>query len=502
MEIKFQNMGPETWKGEIMLYFGLEDEEPLKICPELDLACPWLAVAPALRDFKGVNGEMAILHGHPDLNIPRVLAIGLGKKEKFSLDTLRNATGYAIRKCREGGFKKILLPQPFLERFPGGSPRLVEECVYAALLSLYRFIELKTNTADLPADPLWLAICFNDNENSDACQLAARKAEGEAWATCLARNLDNLPGNILYPETLALRTAALASEYHFSCRIMDENALDEAGMGCLLAVGSGSSHPPRLIFMEYSPENAVNEDPLVLVGKGITFDSGGICLKPPANMWQMKCDMSGASAVLATVCALAREKAPIKVAGILACAENMPDGRAFRPGDVLTCANGETVEIINTDAEGRLVLCDALAYAQKVLKPAAIIDIATLTGACAIALGNELAGIFCENEDLRKEIENRGAIGGENYWHMPLWQSYEKQLASEIADIKHTGAREGGAIIAALFLKHFIKPDTAWAHLDIAGVDWNNKATALCPEGATGFGARTLLEVCRAWNAR
>ena len=267
--------------------------------------------------------------------------------------------------------------------------------------------------------------------------------------------------------------------------------------GALLAVGQGSARPPRLVVLEHAPEGHEKDKPLILVGKGITFDSGGISLKPAANMQQMKCDMTGAADVLAAIATLAEEDAPRRVIGLLACAENMPDGRATRPGDVVRSAGGDTVEITNTDAEGRLVLCDALAYAQKQWTPAAMVDIATLTGACAVALGTELAGLFCDDTDLAERIRAAGGVGGENYWRLPLWQPYAEQLKSEVADICHTGPREGGAINAALFLKHFVREGVRWAHLDIAGVDWNAKKSPLCPVGASGFGARTLLELAR-----
>ncbi len=279
--------------------------------------------------------------------------------------------------------------------------------------------------------------------------------------------------------------------------MLDEEALAAEGMGALLAVGQGSARPPRLVALEHAPKGHEQDKPLILVGKGITFDSGGISLKPAANMQQMKCDMTGAAAVLAAIAALAEEDAPRRVIGLLACAENMPGGTATRPGDVVRAASGDTVEITNTDAEGRLALCDALAYAQKQWTPAAIIDMATLTGACAVALGTELAGLFCDDEDLAERISAAGGVGGENYWRLPLWQPYAEQLKSEVADICHTGPREGGAINAALFLRHFVREGVRWAHLDIAGVDWNAKKTPLCPVGASGFGARTLLELAR-----
>lgn len=497
MEIHFQNLGPENWKAQISLAFGCEEEDILKEYPELDKACPWLAVAPAMRDFKGMPGEMVLVHGHPELNIPRVLAIGLGKKSELSPDRMRDAVADGVRKCKKLGVSSILLPETFLANKPGGRERLVEECVCAALLSLYSFTKLKTVKQDDQKDPQWMAIGFSADRVPDGSQAAARRGEISAEAVGLARDLDNMPGNMIYPETLAIHAVKLAQKHGFKCEVFDEARLESEGFGCLLAVGSGSTHPPRLVIIEYAHKDHEQDKPLILVGKGITFDSGGICLKPATNMYQMKCDMSGAAAVLAVVSALARENAQRRVIGLMACAENLPSGQAYRPGDILTSYNGETVEVINTDAEGRLVLCDALSYAQKRWTPSAIIDIATLTGACAVALGKGLAGLFCENSDLVQRIMACGATTGENFWRLPLWESYKEQLKSEVADIKHTAAREGGAITAALFLEHFIKGGELWAHLDIAGVDWSDKSTPLCPEGASGFGTRTLLELAR-----
>ena len=229
----------------------------------------------------------------------------------------------------------------------------------------------------------------------------------------------------------------------------------------------------------------------------ITFDSGGISLKPGANMHAMKCDMTGAAIVLSVLAAVAEEQLPRRIVGIMACADNMPDGRATRPGDVVVAANGDSVEIQNTDAEGRLALCDALAYAQKEWTPAAIVDIATLTGACAVALGSEVAGLFCDDDALRERLQASATLGGEALWPLPLWKGYKENLKSEVADICHIGPREGGAIHAALFLQHFIQDGVRWAHLDIAGVDWASKPGPLTVIGGTAFGARTLLELAR-----
>lgn len=497
MEVRFQNLGPERWKGDIMLALACEGEELLLQNPELDKAAPWLAVAPGLRDFKPREGSLALVHGHPELDIPRVLAIGLGKRDDVTPDRVRAAVAAGVQRCRALGVRSILLPEPQLSHLPGGRERLVEECVYAARLALYRFDALKKAPAEDPPAPEWLALGFDGESVPDGGHAAARRGESAAWAVCLARDLANMPGNLLSPALLAERAAALAEASGLACEILDEDALAREGLDCLRAVGQGSARPPRLVVLEYAPAGHEQEKPLILVGKGITFDSGGICLKPAANMHQMKCDMSGAAAVLAALAALAREGAPRRIVGLLACAENMPDGGAFRPGDVLTAANGDSVEVLNTDAEGRLALCDALAWAQKRWTPAAIVDIATLTGACAVALGTGLAGLFCDDDGLAERLTAAGAVAGEHFWRLPLWRPYADQLKSEIADIRHTAGREGGAITAALFLRHFVREGELWAHLDIAGVDWNAKTTPLCPEGASGFGARTLLELAR-----
>lgn len=497
MDIRFQNQESEGWQGQLLLVPTFEGDDPLKICPELEKACSWLAKAPERQDFKAKPKEMTICYAEPNQDIQRVLLCGLGKRDAFTLSLLREVIGRALEKARSLGIKSLILPEPLLAKIPGSRERLLQESVYAALISLYRFSELKTISTELPEDPEWLTIAFSADSPVEAAQAAAKRGEMDAWAVKQARDLDNMPGNHLYPELLALKAAQLAHDYAFKCTILSEEALHEANMGCLLAVGSGSIHPPRLIVLEYAPAEHEQEKPLVFIGKGITFDSGGLCLKPPTNMDQMKSDMSGAGAVLACIAALAREKAARRIVGILACAENMPSGSAYRPGDVLSSAKGISVEVINTDAEGRLALCDALAYAQKNWTAAAIVDIATLTGACAIALGKELAGLFSEDTNFAEHISAIGALHGENYWRLPLWEPYAEDLKSEVADICHSAGREGGAITSALFLKSFVDSGQLWAHLDIAGVDWMSKNSPLCRKGATGFGTRTLLALGR-----
>lgn len=495
MDIRFQNLGPEQWRADMLLCPVCQDEDILRTYKELDTACPWLAIAPAMRDVTGRKGELATVYGHPDLNIPRVLLLGLGKREDCDARTLRLAVARGVKRAKELGLKSLALAAPLLSQLPGGGLRLVEESVYAALLALYRSDSLKKPDADAPADPEWLAVCFN--EQDDAGQEAVRRGERSAQAVARARTLAATPGNVLPPQALAEEAQKLANIHGFSCKVLDEQALADEGMGAMLAVGQGSCRPPRLVVLEHAPKGHEDEAPIVLVGKGITFDSGGISLKPSAKMEQMKSDMSGAAAVLATLAAVADEGVERRVVGLLACAENLPGGHASRPGDVVRAANGDSVEITNTDAEGRLVLCDALTYAQKYWQPAAVVDIATLTGACAVALGTGLAGVFGDDAALVERIKASGHVGGEEYWQLPLWRPYADKLKSEVADICHTGPREGGAINAALFLQHFVSKDVRWAHLDIAGVDWMDSGNALCPAGPTGFGARTLLELVR-----
>ena len=497
MDVRFQNLGPDHWQGEILLAPACQGECLPTECPELDKAAPWLAVAPAARDFKGKVGELALLHGHPDLPIPRVLAIGLGPRENLDMTVIRKALASAAQLCHKQGYASLVLPEPLLARLPGGRERLVEEAVCTILLALHQSNGLKKTDTDEPAPPRWLALGFDGENVSDSAQAAARRGESSAGAVALARDLAATPPNLLSPDILAQRAQALAQENNFSCTVLDEAEMEKCGMGCLLAVGQGSTHPPRLIVLEYAPEEHQQDKPLILVGKGITFDSGGISLKPAANMYQMKADMSGAAAVLATLTALAQEGVPRRVIGLMACAENLPGGKATRPGDVVRAANGDSVEIQNTDAEGRLVLCDALVHAQKNWTPAAVVDIATLTGACAVALGNQLAGLFCDDASLTERIRNAGGVSGENFWQLPLWRPYAENLKSTVADICHMGPREGGAINAALFLAHFIQEGVRWAHLDIAGVDWSEKVSPLAPVGPTGFGTRTLLELAR-----
>ncbi len=497
MDIRFQAGGPEVWKAAVMLVFSCKGEDPAAICPEIGEAAPWFTIAPGRKDFAGADGQWALFHGHPQQNIPRVLTVGLGERDVFSLDTLRKAVGTALAQCKAIGAESVLMPVAQYAALPGDISRLVEEAVCAAFLGLYRFTALKSPKTDDTIDPAWLALAFSESSVPDAEHAAARRGEHAAAGICLARDLANSPPNILTPITLGEAAEALAKRHGMHCTILDEAALAELGCNALLAVGQGSAVGSRMVIVEHAPKGHEDEEPLIFIGKGLTFDSGGICLKPATNMHTMKSDMSGAAAVLGALEAVGNSNIERRIIGILACAENMPGGNAMRPGDVVKSFSGMTVEILNTDAEGRLALCDALSYAQKQWKPAFIIDIATLTGACSVALGHDMAGLFTDDAKLAEDIYAIGQTVGDYFWRLPLWQPYEKSLKSTVADISHMGPREGGAINAALYLKKFVAADIRWAHLDIAGTDWAFKKGPLSPEGAVGFGVRTLLELMR-----
>ena len=310
-------------------------------------------------------------------------------------------------------------------------------------------------------------------------------------AVTLARDLVTEPANILYPETMAARATAALQPLGVQCETLDVAAMTKLGMGALLGVGMGSVREPKLLVMQYNGAGN-GTAPVAFVGKGITFDTGGISLKPGPGMEEMKTDMGGAAAVIGAMMTLAGRKAKVNAVGVTALAENMPAGNAIRPGDVLTSMSGQTIEVHNTDAEGRLVLADALWYTNDRFKPQFMIDLATLTGACMVALGTEFGGIMSNDEDLAAKLLIAGTETGELLWRLPLAEAYDKAIDSEIADMKNiAGDRYAGSSIGGQFLKRFVK-ETPWAHLDIAGMAWTKKDKPICPKGATGYGVRLL----------
>ena len=504
MDLRFQAGGPEAWSADAVVLFLAEDESVEQAASGLVDAVAWLAIAPGTRDFHGKKGEVAVIYGPPAHPLSRAILVGLGKLAELTkgelLDRVREAAGLAAVRCRDLGLETFGIPVLSLCRLHEDGMRVVEETVCAAMLGLWRNNRFKSAKVrdDEPADPRWMAILAESEAVADSVRSAARKGESCAEAVILARNLANTPANCLTPEDLAAEAGKVARRHGMSCEVLGREEIVGLGMGAFAAVASGSVNDPRLVILEHAPKGHETEAPLVVVGKGITFDSGGICIKPSAGMWEMKGDMGGAAAVLGLFEALGQLEVPRRVIGLMACAENMPDAHAVRPGDVVTTLAGKTVEIVNTDAEGRLVLCDALAYAQQRWTPSMLVDVATLTGSCVVALGDDVAGLFCQDATLAQRIKDLGELVGEPYWPLPLWDRYFENLKSETADFANAGARAGGACSAGVFLKQFVKPEVAWAHLDVAGPAFVTRKIVNCPAGATGFAVRTLVELALA----
>jgi len=451
-----------------------------------------LSRAVADSGFSGKAESMLPLYV-ADVKAGWVLLIGLGKAEKVGLQTLRKVAGRSAKKARTMKAARVMVQVPSKKSVGFDDTTFARCWTEGALMALSPSGELKTGKKkDSAAPRAWTFLA----EGKRSVALRKGCAEADAYmAGCLfARELVNLPPNILTPKDLAARARKMARTEGLQCRILDVPAMKKLNMGGILGVGQGSRQEPRLIALEYkAPGAAGRKAPkIALVGKGVTFDTGGISLKPGAGMDLMKTDMGGAAAVLGAGLIAARLKLPVNLTIIVPTAENMPDGLAIRPADVLTMASGKTVEVLNTDAEGRLILADALWYAARG-KPDYIIDAATLTGACVVALGQHFAGLMATSSELIDAIKQAGGETFERVWHLPLVDEHREEVEGTISDLKNLGAgREGGALSAAGFLAHFVDEELPWAHLDIAGTAWSNTATATGPKGATGFGARLM----------
>lgn len=509
MDITLKTLAPSDWKGDVVVASVFEHEDGTKTVAEqlsadITKAAPWLAGHAGLADVSGKSGEVRVLYGPQGTALCRVMLVGLGRRSRISgevatLKTLRTAAADALCACRDYGMAHVLVS---LQDFSFAALRdCVKETACGALLALYRQTAFKSDGAELLAkkpDPVSLCLVASQNFTDDL-QAALTEGAVSARSVCLAKDLINTPANHLHPVDVAEFAMNLAKKYAsvgMRCEVLNKSALESLGTGALLAVGAGSVHEPRMVVLEYSPKGHADEKPKVFVGKGITFDSGGISLKPAAGMERMKGDMAGSAAVLGLFAALGELTPSCRVVGVLALAENMPSGTAIRPGDVIKTLSGKTVEIVNTDAEGRLVLCDALTFAQQRWQPASLVNVATLTGACAVALGTEMAGLFSNDPLLQERLRGIGERVGEPYWPMPLAEGYFEKLKSETADFTNCGPREGGACIAAMFLAQFVFPETRWAHLDIAGTSYAEKKGACACAGGVGYAVRTFIEAC------
>ena len=467
-----------------------------------------LEAAFASGEFKGKRGEMLLLHADPGAPVRRVLLIGLGAEGGADAETMRRAAGGAISAAQVRRAERVVFVAPALRRVrPAAQAEALAE---GAVLAAYRFDRYRTRRDEAPADVSRVTLLFERTKELRALRKAAATGVVLAESQNFARDLSNEPANHLSPVALAHAAQKMARACGLACRVFDVPELERRGMGGLLGVGQGSANPPRLIVIERNAPAKTRRagerrraalPTVCLVGKGITFDSGGISIKPAAAMHEMKHDMSGAAAVAGALRAAALLEIPLHVVGVIAAAENLPSATAYRPGDVLKTASGQTVEILNTDAEGRVVLADALHYARTEVSPEAIVDLATLTGACVVALGKWCSGLFSNDERLAARLAQAADASGERVWRMPVWDEHREAIRGEIADLKNTGGRDGGAITAAAFLSSFVEK-TPWAHLDIAGTAYVDKATQVQPRGATGAGVRLLAAWLREYRSR
>ncbi|MEI6083860.1 MAG: leucyl aminopeptidase [Verrucomicrobiota bacterium] len=443
------------------------------------------------KEFDGTDGQLLLLH--TGAKPARLLLIGLGQRTEFTIEKLRRATGNAIKKVRAAG-----LDRAAIQLNPETDDALFA-VVEAAELALYKFAEFKED----PTIPFKsLTVCINPKADLPTARQLAHRAQITASASSYARAIANLPPNVITPAALADRARQIAADLDLTCLIFDKAALEKDGFGGLLAVGGGSANEPHLIVLEHNG-GPKDQKPVALVGKAITFDTGGISIKGADRMEDMKFDKCGGCAVLGIMRAVAQLKLPINLLGIVASAENMLSSTSYRPSDIVTSYQGTdkraiTIEVLNTDAEGRIVLGDAITYARQ-RDAQAIVDFATLTGACVVALGGHAAGLFSNNPALSETIRAAGERTGERCWPMPLWQEYRDHIKSDVADHKNTGGREGGAITAAAFLEKYAGT-TPWAHIDIAGTAYSGKEKPYLAPGATGFGVRLLLHVLGSWS--
>lgn len=460
-----------------------QDEETFP-WPDLDAAA---SEAPGRafsgRAFEGRKGRCVAvpLEG---VGASEAILVGLGPAAEFSVHAYRDAIASAAAAADARRVVSLIVAA---RGDLGDADALCAAATEAVVLGRYRFRRYKQN--DYKATLARVAV-------EGGSESTVAEARSVSQAVNWARDLINLSPSDKRPSALAEMVSTMANDVGLRCEVIDPDRAAELEMGALLAVGQGSSDGPRLVILEHAPDGVADDVPVAIVGKGVTFDTGGISIKPSANMHEMKADMSGAAAVVATMRAIAAVGLPRRVVGLVPLAENMPDGRAYRPGDIVRAMNGKMIEVLNTDAEGRMILADALAYAVREFQPSCVVDLATLTGACVVALGEDVAGVMANDDGLRGDLVAAGERVDEAIWPLPMFAEYDKLIKSAVGDIKNTGGRWGGAITAAKFLEHFVD-ETPWAHLDIAGPAYRTKAKPTSPKGGAGFGVRLLVDWLR-----
>jgi leucyl aminopeptidase len=474
-----------------------ENERPGKVAGRVDKALGG-RISRLIRkgDFKPKAGAVHLLYPEGRIPAERLLLVGLGKRSMFTLNRLRQAAGKAAPLLRSSGAQGITY---VTDAIGNDGEDLAQALVEGSVLGLYRFLKYKTEKEnDLKKELRTITLLTESNSAVKAMQKGVKIGVTIAESTVMVRDMVSSPSADMTPSIIATRAKEIARQFGLKFQVLEKDQMQKLGMGALLGVASGSVQPPKFIIVEY--RKGGRKPFIALVGKTITFDSGGISIKPAENMDRMKDDMAGGAAVLGAIRTAAALKLPLNIIGLLPATENMPGGRAYKPGDVLSTMSGQTIEIINTDAEGRLILADALAYACR-YKPSVIVDIATLTGACGIALGNEATGMLGTSDTFLQKIRMAGEKTGERVWELPLWDEYHDQIKSDIADMKNTGGRAGGVITAAALLSKFIQK-YPWVHLDIAATSWSEKERPYTPKGATGIGMRLLTQFLRDYEKK
>ncbi|MEJ5375506.1 MAG: leucyl aminopeptidase [bacterium] len=491
MKIRISGQSPGSYRGPVLVVATAENPRPDKgVLWDLDRASKgWIRRLLALGDFKGKPGEILVQRTMGALAPGRLMLVGLGKMEKLTLEDWRAGVSKAAQACRSLSVEEFGVSLQDPPNLQLGKEAMASAAVEGALLGLYRFKGYKKEASE-DTDPRQMVLLAGGRPGGRMARVV-EEAVSVCEAVYWVRDLVSQPSNHLTPRGLAEQAALMAKSEGVHCTVLEEDQLRSMNMGGILGVASGSKEPPRLIVLEYGKGFKASPT-LALVGKGITFDSGGISLKPAEKMDQMKDDMAGGAVVLGVLKAVAKLKLPLHLVGVIPATENMPSGSAYKPGDVLTTFSGKSIEVSNTDAEGRVILADALSYALR-YKPDLIIDLATLTGACIVALGDQIAGLMGTHQEAMEQLRKASEITGEDIWPLPLKEEYEELIKSDVADVKNSGGREAGAIQGALFLKKFVG-ETPWIHLDIAGPVWTDKDRPYRPKGATGFGVRLLVE--------
>ena len=480
MEFSIKSGSPEKQRSACVVLGVFESKKQALATTLLDKASDgYLANILRSGDMSGKAGTSLLLHRVPGTLCERVLLIGLGKEKDFDANAYCGALRCAIKNLRDTGCHDATIYLTQLTVRKRTLDWRIRQATIVTQETLYRFDQFKSKK-DATTYPLSkLTLVVERRSEHTIAEEGLRQGLAISEGVALSKTLGNLPPNICHPSYLAEQAQAMASEFAMECQVLERTDMEAEGMHALLAVAKGSHQPPKLIILNYRGGKA-SEKPIVLVGKGVTFDTGGISLKPGADMDEMKYDMCGAASVLGTMLTVARLALPLNLTVIVPATENMPGGSATRPGDIVTSLSGQTIEILNTDAEGRLILCDALTYAER-YEPDTVIDVATLTGACVVALGHVASGLFANRDSLASELREAGDLANDRAWQMPLWDDYQDLLKSPFADMANIGGRWGGAISAACFLARFTKK-FHWAHLDIAGTAW----TSGKDKGATG----------------